>query len=425
VAADFPTLNQSTTGNAATATKLAATKNINGVAFDGSADITVAAAATTLTGVVALANGGTGSSTQNFVDLSNIQTIAGKKTFSASIISTLGNGSAPFVVSSASPSIMNITGYSSQLSLSNSDAATTSYSPVLVSGVGVGITPSTSTPLKYVPSTGALSATSFVGSGTSLTGVAKTADKGVANGYQGLNAYSRTDYVNIPAWVLAKAYIQGDIVRYTDGNTYYASGSIALNTPFSVGLGATTWQLISSPLMTWNIAYAYQINDLVIKSGIVYIANATIPANTAWVIGNTGATWKTFSNPAATDAGAGNLGGVSGIINLTDPVDSRYNYLFITCRPALGTFGKSTILIDATASATYQVSFTPTDANDSTTLKRTFEFTISYNATNMTLQLVKVGYQTVTGTGTAVAYSFVDKTLDTNYFLTYVKWLAL
>ena len=38
------------TGNAATATKLAATKNINGVAFDGSADITVPAAATTLTG---------------------------------------------------------------------------------------------------------------------------------------------------------------------------------------------------------------------------------------------------------------------------------------------------------------------------------------------------------------------------------------
>ena len=46
----FPTLNQSTTGNAATATKLAASKNINGVAFDGSADITVTADATTLSG---------------------------------------------------------------------------------------------------------------------------------------------------------------------------------------------------------------------------------------------------------------------------------------------------------------------------------------------------------------------------------------
>lgn len=40
----------STTGNAATATKLTASKNINGVAFDGSADITVTAAAGTLTG---------------------------------------------------------------------------------------------------------------------------------------------------------------------------------------------------------------------------------------------------------------------------------------------------------------------------------------------------------------------------------------
>ena len=50
VAADIPTLNQNTTGNAATATKLATAKNINGVAFDGSADITVTADAGTLTG---------------------------------------------------------------------------------------------------------------------------------------------------------------------------------------------------------------------------------------------------------------------------------------------------------------------------------------------------------------------------------------
>ena len=48
-------------GNAGTATKLAASKNINGVAFDGSADITVPAAAGTLTGIVAIANGGTNS----------------------------------------------------------------------------------------------------------------------------------------------------------------------------------------------------------------------------------------------------------------------------------------------------------------------------------------------------------------------------
>jgi len=41
-AADIPILNQSTTGNAATATALQTARNINGVAFNGTADITVA-----------------------------------------------------------------------------------------------------------------------------------------------------------------------------------------------------------------------------------------------------------------------------------------------------------------------------------------------------------------------------------------------
>jgi len=75
---NFPTLNQSTTGNAATATKLAATKNINGVAFDGSADITVAANAGTLTGT-SLANTITGSS------LTSVGTIT-SGTWSGSVI---------------------------------------------------------------------------------------------------------------------------------------------------------------------------------------------------------------------------------------------------------------------------------------------------------------------------------------------------
>ena len=51
------------TGNAATATKLASAKKINGVDFDGSADITVAADAGTLSGTLAIAKGGTGLTT--------------------------------------------------------------------------------------------------------------------------------------------------------------------------------------------------------------------------------------------------------------------------------------------------------------------------------------------------------------------------
>ena len=56
VAADIPTLNQNTTGNAATASALQTARNINGVSFNGTADITVTAAANTLTGTT-LASG--------------------------------------------------------------------------------------------------------------------------------------------------------------------------------------------------------------------------------------------------------------------------------------------------------------------------------------------------------------------------------
>ena len=55
------TLTNNTSGNAATATKLATARNINGVAFDGTAAITVTADANTLTGTT-LASGVTGSS---------------------------------------------------------------------------------------------------------------------------------------------------------------------------------------------------------------------------------------------------------------------------------------------------------------------------------------------------------------------------
>lgn len=56
IAADFPTLNQNTTGNSATASALIPGANINGVAFTGAANITVASAAGTLTGTTLASN---------------------------------------------------------------------------------------------------------------------------------------------------------------------------------------------------------------------------------------------------------------------------------------------------------------------------------------------------------------------------------
>jgi len=81
----FPTLNQSTTGNAATATALQTARAINGVNFDGTAAITVTAAAGTLSGTT-LAAGVTGSS------LTSLGTIA-SLTATAGTIATTPSGS--------------------------------------------------------------------------------------------------------------------------------------------------------------------------------------------------------------------------------------------------------------------------------------------------------------------------------------------
>jgi hypothetical protein len=73
-AADVPTLNQSTTGNAATATTLQTARTIGGVSFNGSANINLpgvntagnqntTGTAANVTGTVAVANGGTGRTT--------------------------------------------------------------------------------------------------------------------------------------------------------------------------------------------------------------------------------------------------------------------------------------------------------------------------------------------------------------------------
>jgi hypothetical protein len=108
VAADIPTLNQNTTGNAATATTLQTARTINGVSFNGSANITVTASTpAALTAGTYLTSGGTfdGSTARTFaVDATTTNTASkvvardASGNFAANII-THGAGSA------AAPSI--------------------------------------------------------------------------------------------------------------------------------------------------------------------------------------------------------------------------------------------------------------------------------------------------------------------------------
>ena len=78
---------------------MTASSTISGAAVSGN----ISGNAANVTGIVAVAHGGTGSATQNFVDLSSDQTIAGAKTFSGSVAlgSAVGVGTGTPAVSAA------------------------------------------------------------------------------------------------------------------------------------------------------------------------------------------------------------------------------------------------------------------------------------------------------------------------------------
>jgi len=70
-------------------------------------------AASKVTGILPIANGGTNSSTQNFVDLTNIQTVAGNKSFSGSTTmqgSLTGNNSNTSTIAGFSANVNTQTG---------------------------------------------------------------------------------------------------------------------------------------------------------------------------------------------------------------------------------------------------------------------------------------------------------------------------
>ena len=142
----FPTFNQNTTGSAAT---LTTSRNINGVAFNGSVDITVTAAAGTLSGAT-LASGVTASSLTSF---GNSPTL---------VTPNLGTPSA-VVLTNASGTASALTANIANF-INVTDDTTTNASRYIIfaNGTSGAITEQvSSTKLFFNPSTGLLTSTDY------------------------------------------------------------------------------------------------------------------------------------------------------------------------------------------------------------------------------------------------------------------------
>ena len=98
------TLNQDTTGNAATATALETARTINGTSFDGTGNITITAAGSTLSDTVTVAKGGTGATS-----LTDGGVLLGSGTDAITATAVLGNGELLIGDNSTDPAVATLT----------------------------------------------------------------------------------------------------------------------------------------------------------------------------------------------------------------------------------------------------------------------------------------------------------------------------
>lgn len=272
-AADIPTLNQNTTGNAATATKLETARAINGVNFDGSAAITITAnTGTSLT----FNDGGAGAASGTTFNGGTARTIS---------YNTIG----------AQPAATNLS------SLAGLTFASTSFVKMTAAGT-FGLDTNT-----YLTGNQTVTLTGDV-TGSGATSIATTIGAGkVTNAMlAGSINYSKMDGTTVPTWN-----------QNTTGN---AATATALQNARTITVGATGRSFNGTADISWTLAdigaqasgsyvttnttqtiTGYKLFQPTPSDGAVtfytnvykpvFISTSTSPGLTAWQNSSTGKTW--------------------------------------------------------------------------------------------------------------------------------------
>ncbi len=238
-----------------------------------------------ISGPISIANGGTGSATQNFVDLTTTQTIAGTKTFSSTITGDIsGNAGTATTLATA----RNIYGNSF-----DGSAALTGVIASTYGGTGNGFTkitgPTTSEKTFTLPDASATILTSNAavtvaqgGTGATTAGAALTAlgAQSVAN----LSTNMTTDAAatdKYPAVKTVKDYVDAAVVSATPDATSSVKGKIQLGGDLA-GTGSTA----AAPVISDNAITTVKINADAVTSAKILdgeIVNADISATAAIV----------------------------------------------------------------------------------------------------------------------------------------------
>jgi hypothetical protein len=233
------------TGNASTATTLATARNINGVSFNGSADITVTAAAGTLTGST-LASGVTASSLTSVGTLTAL-TVSGNTILGSEVFRSVDNDFMRIAGGNPSSTGANVIVFGSthatapgrlaltavgtgeiQFSAGGAQRATLNAS----GNLGLGVTPSA-----WATGCTAFQLDSYSALFESVAGrtsLAFNARESATNSYVYLQNEAATMYQQVSgvhSWLTAASGTAGNAISFTQAMTLTASGNLGVNSP--------------------------------------------------------------------------------------------------------------------------------------------------------------------------------------------------
>ena len=204
----------STTGNAATATALQTARAINGVNFDGTAAITVTAAAGTLTGST-LASGVTASSLTSVGTLGSL-TVSGNATFDTNTLFVDATNDRVGIGTTSPYNALEISGSSSRLGLNNGGGASRKALVIEPLGYG-GNTYARLESYDYGTSTGGILALNVTGGNL---GIGTASPNGVLTVFNATTFNARTSGINVHR---PSAYGQYGSFAYDGDITYLSS----------------------------------------------------------------------------------------------------------------------------------------------------------------------------------------------------------
>jgi len=300
------------TGNAGTSTKLATARKINTVDFDGSADITVTAAAGTLTGT-SLNSTVTGSSLTSVGTLTNLtvtNAIAGSITGNAATVTTNANLTGPITSVGNATSVASQTGTGTKFVM---DTSPTLVTPTLGVATATSINKVTIT----APTT---SATLTIADGKTLTASDNATVSGTNTGDQTITLTG--DVTGTGTGSFATTIGTGKVTNAM------LAGSIDLTTkvtgalPIANGGTGSSTQNFVDLTTTQTVAGAKTFSGNTSVGGTLGVTGATTLSSTLGVTGNTtiggtttlnGNTSVSGTNTLTVGTGATTLGGTLGV----------------------------------------------------------------------------------------------------------------